>query len=248
MSMKYCPKCGKQVSSKATVCPGCGADLNLLSYCPDCHHILPEKAEICPNCGCPTEESSIKKRNKRGIIISVTVIIIIIVSVIIGSVISSREAADYEAKLEKISYTMISGAADAESAGNLIKSVWYNSIFEKSDPKTDPYTKSNHGKGAFYDDFNDALECLFSDPSFVIQINGIKSNQQEVISLMKSMKNPPSEYKDAYIELKTLYDNYLKLTDLIISPEGNLQTFSDTFSYLDTATVNSYRKVTMYIE
>ena len=249
MEMKYCPKCGKQVSSRAITCPECGINLNSPSYCPDCHQILPENAEICPNCGCPVAEiDSRKKKKKTGNIIAIIVIALILISGISSIIIDRRNAANYEAKLESISYTMLDGAADAEEAGNLIKAVWYNSIYKKSDSQTDRYTRANNGKGAFYDDFNDALGCLFSDPAFIKQTDSIKKNQQEVISKMKSMKNPPSEYKEAYEELKVYYNNYLKMTDLIINPSGSLQSFSDKFIELDDATVSSYKRVMMYID
>lgn len=35
---------------------------------------------------------------------------------------------------------MLDGAAKAENAGNLIKSVWYNAIYEERDTETDKYT------------------------------------------------------------------------------------------------------------
>ena len=58
---------------------------------------------------------------------------------------------------------MLSGASDAESSANLIKQVWYNSIYEKQDDETDKYTKPD---GYFVSDFNDALGNLYSDESF----------------------------------------------------------------------------------
>lgn len=38
-------------------------------------------------------------------------------------------------------YTMLDGAAKAENAGNIIKSVWYNVIYQESDSKTDKSSK-----------------------------------------------------------------------------------------------------------
>lgn len=42
--------------------------------------------------------------------------------------------------MKYVSYTMLDGAAKAENAGNLIKSVWYNAIYEERDTETDKYT------------------------------------------------------------------------------------------------------------
>ena len=55
--------------------------------------------------------------------------------------------------METVSFTMIDGAAKAENAGNLIKNVWYNAIYEERNSETDQYTMKN---GKFVDDFNDA--------------------------------------------------------------------------------------------
>ena len=62
-------------------------------------------------------------------------------------------AEEYAANMEAASQTMLLGAIDAENTGNLIKSVWYNSIYEERDSETDKYTRPN---GYFVSDFNDA--------------------------------------------------------------------------------------------
>ena len=53
-----------------------------------------------------------------------------------------REA--YGENLERVTYLMLDGAADAETCGNLIKNVWYNAIYEVSDSKTDKYTRPRY--------------------------------------------------------------------------------------------------------
>ena len=63
---------------------------------------------------------------------------------------------------------MLTGASEAESAGNLIKQVWYNAIYEEKDDDTDNYTRP---EGSFVSDFNEALGNLFADSSFSSQMN-----------------------------------------------------------------------------
>ena len=147
--------------------------------------------------------------------------------------------------MEYASYTMLDGAAKAVNAGNLIKSVWYNAIYEERDAETDKYTMKN---GEFVDDFNDALSNLFSDENFVNSISEIELNQSEVTDLMKKLKNPPKKYEEAYAVLKTYYDNYIKMTKSVISPTGSLQTFSEDFNTYDTDTVNSFEKMKLYLD
>ena len=66
--------------------------------------------------------------------------------------------------------------------------------------------------------------------------------------MMKNMKNPPEEWKDAYADLKEYYDDYITLTNLCTNPSGNLTTYSNNFSQADTDTVNGYEKINSYLE
>lgn len=143
---------------------------------------------------------------------------------------------------------MLSGAADAETAGNLIKKVWYNSIYEKTDSSTDKFTRKNQGSGAFYDDFNDALGNLFRDASFQIKIKSVEENQEKVSSLMKDMKNPPEEHEEAYRTLQDYYDAYLEFTNLVVNPSGSLQTFSENFNSTDQNVSNYLSKMQLYLD
>ena len=72
--------------------------------------------------------------------------------------------------MKYVSYAMLDGAIKAENAGNLIKSVWYNTIYEKRDTETDKYTMKNC---KFVDDFKDVLSNLFADDNFVNSISEI---------------------------------------------------------------------------
>ena len=104
---------------------------------------------------------------------------------------------------------MLDGVAKAENAGNLIKSVWYNAIYEERNSETD---------------------------------------QSEVTNLMKQLKEPPKKYEEAYSVLKVYYDNYLKMTKIVTSPTGSLNTFSEDFNTYDNNTVDSYEKMKLYLD
>lgn len=78
--------------------------------------------------------------------------------------------------------------------------------------------------GYFVSDFNDALGNLYSDESFSRKISSIKDNQDTVGGLMKELKNPPDEYKEAYDALSVFYEAYILLTNCAIDPSGSLQT------------------------
>lgn len=148
--------------------------------------------------------------------------------------------------LQTITKTMLDSADEAESCGNLIKSVWYNAIYNKNDASTDKYTmKDEH---FFVSDFNDALHKLFSDLTFSSRVDKISEQQDTVNALMKKLKNPPEKYKEAYEKMSKLYDSYIKLTNMVTDPNGSLQTYSDTFNETDTEVLNNYKALGVYLE
>ena len=274
MAMTTCPNCGEQISDKAKKCVHCGTVLvpEEKKYCPDCGAELEEGMETCPKCGCPIENIvetekapqqvevtgvKITKKSKKIIEIATIAIIVAAIITVLGvqthkknvaakaAAESQKQSEEYGTNLNMAAYSMLSGASDAETCGNLIKQVWYNAIYEKSDSKTDKYTKP---KGYYVSDFNDALQNLFSDSSFSSQIADINENKDTVNSLMKKLKNPPEEYKDAYESLSKLYDAYISLTNLATDPTGSLQTYSQNFNDADSETLNCYNALKMYLE
>lgn len=274
MAMTTCPNCGEQISDKAKKCVHCGTVLvpEEKKCCPDCGAELEEGMDTCPKCGCPIENTietektpqqvevtgvKITKKSKKIIVIATIAVIVAAIITVLGvqthkknmaakaAAEAQKQSEEYETNLNMAAYSMLSGASDAETCGNLIKQVWYNAIYEKSDSKTDKYTKP---KGYYVSDFNDALQNLFLDSSFSSQIADINDNKDTVNSLMKKLKNPPEEYKDAYESLSKLYDAYISLTNLATDPTGSLQTYSQNFNDADNETLNCYNALKMYLE
>lgn len=274
MAMTTCPNCGEQISDKAKKCVHCGTVLvpEEKKCCPDCGAELEEGMNTCPKCGCPIENIietektpqqvevtgvKITKKSKKIIAIATIAVIVAAIITVLGvqthkknvaakvAAEAQKQSEEYETNLNMAAYSMLSGASDAETCGNLIKQVWYNAIYEKSDSKTDKYTKP---KGYYVSDFNDALQNLFLDSSFSGQIADINDNKDTVNSLMKKLKNPPEEYKDAYESLSKLYDAYISLTNLATDPTGSLRTYSQNFNDADNETLNCYNALKMYLE
>lgn len=264
---KVCPQCGQPVVLVTST-----VEERLSILCEECSAEIPEGMEACPNCGCPVsqkqdvveeapqkvEVTAVKlpkmtRSIKKYMIIAIVAIIVAIAVLLVGNSIHQQKLVEeaaklsekYTANLETASYTMLLGAIEAEEAGNLIKSVWYNAIYEERDSTTDKYTRPN---GYFVDDFNDALSNLFSDSDFKNTISSIESNQELVSSLMKDLRNPPEEYEDAYEALKELYEAYTSLTNLATNPSGSLTTFSQNFNTADTEVANCYDAMKLYIE
>lgn len=269
MAMMKCPKCNEEISDKAEKCIHCGTVLinNQKCICEECGAEIEANATICSKCGCPVDKNKASEPQKVEVtgvkignglskkkIVTILIIFLAIIGGIIGfSILKDRKekteaeimSRQYKIKLSTITFKMFTGAVEAESCGNKIKKVWSNSIWEDSDPETDKYTKTN---GKFNDDFNDSLSALFSDQDFIKITDSVEQNQKEVMKLMKEMKNPPEEWKDAYNDLKEFYDNYLEFTNCCTNPSGSLQTYSTNFSNADTKVLNGYNKLNSYLD
>ena len=85
----------------------------------------------CPNCGCPNSTIKQKKKKHKSVIIFIIVFALIVVSILGIGILQKAKELEYYSNMEAVSYTMLDGAAKAETAGNLIKSVWYNAIYEE---------------------------------------------------------------------------------------------------------------------
>lgn len=256
MAMINCPKCNEKISDKASKCVHCGFKLakEKTITCSECGNEISPKKKICPHCGCPVDEINnnddtqkveLTKDSFREKNILLYAVMGAIILIVIISLFNNVNSKSYKKVLQTATIKMLEGGFIADECGNLIKQVWYNSIFEENDDTTNKYTKNSNGK--FNEDFNTSLNNLFNDSDFINKIELIKSNQEEVANLMKRLKNPPSEYKDTYNDLKDLYDNYLELTNIVISPTGSYTTFSSNFEDADTKMSNSYSKIENYI-
>ena len=245
-----------------------------LITCPECNREISDKAGTCPNCGYPltTEDSSRLtavteatntnsveannkgKRKTKHIIVA----FILIFSLVIGwfgySSYQTKRAAEAAEEARTTYYKnigfsrllMLTGAVHAEEACNLILSVWHNSIYKVKDSETDKYTRKNNGTGAFYDDFNDALKALFSDEDFIEKCNMIKSNQEKITEQMKTMVNPPDEYREAYNSLRNMYTAMVKLSELATNPTGSYNSFSQSFADTDDELLKYYNELSLY--
>lgn len=151
----------------------------------------------------------------------------------------------YYNNMEEAAYMMLSGAADSEELGNLIVSVWSNSIYETEDEATDIYTMEN---GTFLEDFNDALGNLFASDEYAELQQTIEDNKESVTELMKKLVNPPEEYKESYSLLEKYYESYLKFVKHVIDSQGSLNSFSDEFGELDDEVIGYYEKIKLHLK
>lgn len=271
MALTKCPGCGKEISDKSGTCIHCGTTIEKLpepKKCPECGAVAEAGDAICRDCGCPFEEETEKEPEEKAAVSSsqrssgtftkvLVVVIALAVLFIAGYLVygnvqaqnEEKQAAEakaaYASKYENVAYAMLEGAVTAEECGNLIKSVWYNTIFEEKDEETDKYTQT---KGKFNDDFNTSLATLFADTDFSKKVAAVEANKNTVDSMMKDLRNPPEGWEEAYDELKEYYDAYTDLTKMATSPSGSLQTFSEGFNEADTEAAKCFDKVKQFFE
>lgn len=274
MAMVTCPNCGEKISDKARKCVHCGIELipEEKKYCPECGEELEEGMEGCPICGCPIENNElpdnvpqqvevtgVKITQKSKKIIALTTLVLIIAAIITAvgmrahkknlaakvAAEAQKQKKEYSKYLNTTAYAILLSVSDAETCGNLTKQVWYNAIYKESDIKTDKYTRPD---GYYVSDFNDALHNLFSDSSFSSKVTDVNNSKDSINSLMKKLKNPPEEYKDAYESISKLYDAYISLTNLATEPTGSLQSYLQNFTDADNETINCYNALKIYLD
>lgn len=229
MALIKCPECGKEISDRSQSCIFCGYPLCTTN---DDENIMaddvPQKVEVT--------SVSLKSNAKAK---KVLLIALIFAFVLIGAFFTIKAVKDQKAKKEyEIAFnnyvdnlylaqmSMLSGASDAESLCNLIYRVWSNAIYEKSDITTDKYTRPNGY--SYVDDFNEALRNLFNDAKTEKTVSDIEYSQRNVGEFMRDLQNPPDGLEQCYQTITDLYSAYKALTDLAISPKGNLGTFGDS--------------------
>lgn len=239
MALIKCPECGKDVSDTSSICIHCGYKLNQESN-------DVEKVQQVEVTSIKIDSKPIKKIIiALGIFLALCLVSFYFYTLYQNKNIEKSKDA-YLENMGKLSFTGISGAAEAESLANLTKSVWSNCIYEKSDSTTDKYTKS--GNRYFHDDFNTALKNLFDDATTKAKIINIETNQDSIKTIFKSLKDYPSGYEEYYTICSEFYDQYLSLTNLAINPTGTLSSFSENLNTIDTDCITTYRKLTDAIE
>lgn len=269
---RKCVHCGTVFTSgKKELCAECGAELeDGAAMCFQCG--CPAETDVRVMMSVDSRQMGVTGSNKvngetKRIITALVVIVVVLIAIAIGILChqakkvaeeairfsqekeveaeNTRRSQEYAANLQLVTDTMLSGAVDAENCCNLIVEVWNNAIWEKEDDVTDRYTRPD---GYFVEDFNEALDNLFADSEFCLQIDNIMENQRTVNSIVGQLKNPPEEYKSAYESLSEYYDAYLTFTNLAINPTGSLNTFSEDFSNADTEFIHCYHLMEFYLQ
>lgn len=235
MALIKCPECGREISDKALACPSCGMPISQTVTNP-VHTIETED---------PVVSNGKKKISSNAVILIVCSVVLSILIIWFGIwYVQEQKKEEREAyinNLYTVSDAIIDGACKAEDTCNLISSVWYNSIFEKSDPGTDPYTKDSNGK--FYIDFNVAIYSFKSSSEGMNAVAELNVNKSNVQDLMGALANPDQEFEICYNQLQETYAAYCKLVNMAIDPSGSYETYSEDFHEYDSDLASEWQQL-----
>lgn len=267
-----CEECGTIFPLESTFCPNCGCPVTQLKTTKKKSMVIPmlviiavilaavfgirqyqnKRLAIAESIAASEAESIRAESEAESIAESESVSIAeSIAESVAKSVAESSKAAElanYKFDFVGAVITIDEGIEQAETDGYLIRSVWGNSIKQTSDPKTDKFTKQDNGTGAFYSDFNDALNALFADDDFNNDLTFIYGNQKEVDTYMKKLKNPPDEFSEEYDALKKYHESYMALTNMVLNPLGSYNSYSEELNATLKEVLADSRTVTLYLD
>ncbi len=127
MSLINCPECSKEISDRGKSCPHCGYPLAKESV------------------GSPTPETSPgspirnEGRNKKSYFVIGALIMIIAIAIGGYAYYEAQQTKAYAKEFDLTIVEMVSGGSRAEELSKDIVTVWYNSIWNPSDPLISKY-------------------------------------------------------------------------------------------------------------
>lgn len=248
MALKFCPKCGGSVSDKASSCPHCNTELVFpeMTVCAECGAEYECTFPNCPKCGNPTVLKRRKKKNK-AVIIAASIGAVVLAALVIAAVTVIQKGKEEKYCSDMISVTdlMSETAVTAESLGNITCDVWNNAIMQRESDSTDAYTIVN---GEFVEDFNEALDNLFSDENYIKSVEDVKAAEIEAFAAMKRLSEPPKKYEEAYAALMAWYDSYCDFISASLETGGkSYKTYSEDFLKYDEECAELYKEFAWYL-
>ena len=156
------------------------------------------------------------------------------------------EEQKYQSVYDDLVSKMLASSIIAEELCNDTVSVWHNSIYKINSADTDLYTLNN--KGAFFEDFNDALDSFSSSDEYKRKVYEIQKNNNYINELLHVIKNPPEKYKgnmlDAFVDFYSSYQSFIQLT---LNFNESYNSFTEKFGKIDESVIEAYRKAAFYM-
>lgn len=122
---------------------------------------------------------------------------------------------------------MLEIAVTGEEMINLAKSTWSNTIYERLDPKTNPYTLRSRNPNKFHDDFNDSLDKLFNSNNFSAKKKTVETERPKLVKELKDFRDHPEGCEHIYAALVEYHDLCDSIIELGANPSGSLKTYGE---------------------
>lgn len=176
-----------------------------------------------------SKNKATKKVGKRG---SAITGIVLVVALLLGGITEAgynqiatkrnQRFANYAAKYESL---YLDVASKAEDVGNSEQQDWSDAIDEADD--ADDFDPDKAIAKSVADNVDDIEEINSDMRTMKKYVNGMKENETDKHSFKK--------YQKSYTELKNL-------TNLVTSPSGSYNSFTDNFGKYDDSTANAYKE------
>lgn len=244
MALLTCPECGKEISDQAKACPHCGYPIHTQE---DPSPGEPSEAALVPTQPSqedvplqdaqPSEEPAEppKKKKKKGKIVAAVLAALLVAGGLAGVSVhqiqlkaeeerlrlaEEQQKADYIENVSEVVSKIDLELLQAHLLCQITSAVWHDAVFNKySNPSTSPYVVGGN--------INLSIQKLYDDPFTAGTVEKIKKSQNEIAEKMKNLQNPPEEYRDLYESINDYYIEYQALSNLAITPSGNLTQFND---------------------
>ena len=97
------------------------------------------------------------------------------------------------------------------------------------------------------DDFNLILQKGQKEMKEKGIIDKLNNNKNKIDTLMKSLNNPPNNYKDAYNKLLEIYGIYTQINSLALEPKGSLINYNSNISDLQNKLIQTSNQLNVLI-
>lgn len=232
MAVIKCPICKAEIAERAVQCAHCGYKLEKEPQCSkENEPTLSDAAGAYPNhSGTAGKQPEAGAKKKNRIFRYVMIIVILVILGFVGyEVHEYNQLKAYYQLVDEINDVRNAGVDALNHCSSLLLDVWHNAIFYEADPATDPYTCP---EGVFEDDFNDALENLYSDDAFCKELELIDETQMELRKLKKQLTKAPKGYEEYNAYLIQMIDNWVELSTVIQHPSGSYNDLNEELSEL----------------
>ena len=239
-----CPKCEALLADGQLFCSECGEKLVVEknNKCTMCGAEIQEGNQFCSSCGNKIEENDLSaaeriesynnsiinegnNKNKTNKIVVISVIVAAILLIVGFIFIQNKKAEEYEKNAKAFGAKILISTVNLENIGNEIISEWHDSIWNR---------------WSIYDDIDEAIDGALRNKA--VEVREARSQRSEIEKLYSKLRKPANntdkmaELNDA---IKSLYDEYDKMYDVVITPSGSYNSFSSQFKACDSSVVDA---------